>query len=169
MPADAIDRRLLAAIADGLPLVAEPYAAVGAAVELSEEQVIARLNRLCEAGVIRRLGVVVRHHELGFRANAMVAWDVPDDEADELGRRLAAFECVTLCYRRRRAPPAWPYNLFCMIHGRDRGVVEGQIDLVTGDAGLDRFRRAVLFSRRRFKQRGARYVGATQAQSGRPA
>ena len=169
MSADATDRRLLAAIADGFPLVAEPYAAVGADVGLTEDEVIARLRRLCEAGVIRRLGVIVRHHELGFRANAMVAWDVPDAEADELGRRLAACDCVTLCYRRRRAPPGWPYNLFCMIHGRDRSVVERQIEQVAAAAALDRYPRAVLFSRRRFKQRGARYAEAALAQTGRSA
>jgi len=154
---DETDLRLLAAIADGLPLVPQPYAAVGAMLDLAEAEVITRLQRLCAEGIIRRFGVIVRHHELGFRANAMVGWDVPDGHADELGRRLAGHDCVTLCYRRRRAAPAWPYNLFCMIHGRDRDRVERQIADVTEDSGLLGYPRAVLFSRRRFKQRGARY------------
>ena len=151
------DRRLLAAIQDGLPLVPRPFAAVGARLGLAEAEVIEALRRLQDGGVIRRFGVVVRHHELGWRANAMVVWDVPDGRVAEAGWRLAALPFVTLCYRRPRRPPAWPYNLFCMIHGRERAVVEGQIEEATRAAALESVPRAVLFSRRRFKQRGARY------------
>ena len=76
----------------------------------------------------------------------------------EAGRRLAELPFITLCYRRPRRPPAWPYNLFCMIHGRERATVLGQIEAATRAAGLHGRSRAVLFSRRCFKQRGARYA-----------
>ncbi|MEK9134342.1 MAG: Lrp/AsnC family transcriptional regulator, partial [Pseudomonadota bacterium] len=81
---DDADRRLLAAIQHGLPLTPRPYAEIGARLGLSEAQVIARLAHLKESGVIRRFGVVVRHHELGYSANAMVVWDVPDGQVAEL-------------------------------------------------------------------------------------
>jgi DNA-binding Lrp family transcriptional regulator len=151
------DRELIAAVQDGLPLVPRPFAAIGLALGRTEEQVIVALGRLLADGVIKRLGIVVRHHELGYRANAMVVWDVPDARASEVGRLLATLPFVTLCYRRPRRLPEWPYNLFCMIHGRDRMAVEGQIEQASAAAGLAGVPRAVLFSRRRFKQRGARY------------
>ena len=155
-PLDALDRRLLGAIEDGLSLTARPYAAVAQRTGLSEAQVMDRIGRLLGDGVIKRMGVIVRHHELGYRSNAMVVFDAPDDRVDVLGRRLAQVAPVTLCYRRTRRPPVWPYNLYCMLHGRDRGEVTGWVEEllppVVGD--LDR---AVLFSRRRFRQRGARY------------
>jgi DNA-binding Lrp family transcriptional regulator len=151
------DRRLIAAIEDGLPLAPQPYAEVGNACGLTEAQVIADLDRLMAAGVIHRFGVVVRHRELGYRANAMVVWDLPDGAVREAGRRLAQEPYVTLCYRRPRRPPDWPYNLFCMIHGRNRATVEALIEQATAAAGLEDAPRAVLFSRRQFKQRGARY------------
>lgn len=154
------DRRLIGAIQDGLPLVERPYAAIGATIGLGEDEVIAALDRLIADGVIKRMGVIVRHHELGYRANAMVVWDVPDERAGDAGRRLAGLPFVTLCYRRPRRLPLWPYNLFCMIHGRDRGVVEALIEQAGEAAGLHRLPRAVLFSGRRFKQRGARYAPA---------
>ena len=160
MGVSAADRRLIAAVQDGLPLVERPFAEVGRRVGLGEDDVIAGLGRLLAGGVVKRLGVVVRHHELGYRANAMVVWDVPDDRVGGAGRRLAGLPFVTLCYRRPRRPPVWPYNLFCMIHGRDRGTVARLIETVTAEAGLERLPRAVLFSRRRFKQRGARYAPA---------
>ncbi|MDX1576110.1 MAG: AsnC family protein, partial [Kiloniellales bacterium] len=112
---------------------------------------------LQDNGTVSRFGVVVSHRELGYRANAMVVWDVPDDRADDCGRRLAALSFVTLSYRRPRRPPAWPYNLFCMIHGTDRRQVLAQVEAATREVGLAGCDRAVLFSRRCFKQRGARY------------
>jgi DNA-binding Lrp family transcriptional regulator len=116
------------------------------------------LRRLIDEGIIKRFGVVVRHHELGYRANAMVVWDVPDDRVSEVGRQLATLPFITLCYRRPRRLPAWPYNLFCMIHGRDRATVENLIEQASALAGLADHARTTLFSRRRFKQRGARYA-----------
>ncbi len=157
MRIDDADQRLLAEIADGLPLVAHPYAAVGSALGISETEVVTRLRSLIAAGVISRFGVVVRHRELGYRANAMVAWDVPDRRVASLGRVLADYPFVTLCYERRRHLPEWPYNLFCMIHGTDRAAVEDQIAALSRDQGIENLERAVLFSKRRFKQCGARY------------
>ena len=157
---DPLDSRILAALAEGLPLAAAPYAVIGARLGVEEGEVIARIQGLIAKRVIRRFGAVVRHHELGFTANAMTVWDVPDPEADALGANVAAYPFVTLCYRRPRRLPAWPYNLFCMIHGRDRATVLDQVDVLNRRAGLGRFPHAVLFSRRRFKQRGARYVHA---------
>ncbi|HYD32359.1 MAG TPA: AsnC family protein [Azospirillaceae bacterium] len=163
MMVDEDDRRLLAALQDGLPQVPHPFAAVAARLELDEAAVIARLSALVERGVVKRCGLVVRHHELGWRANAMVVWDVPDDRVDAAGRLLAGHPFVTLCYRRPRHPPAWPYNLFCMIHGRDRATVEAQIGLLCALEDMAGVSHAVLFSRRRFKQCGARLARSEAA------
>jgi DNA-binding Lrp family transcriptional regulator len=155
---DETDRRLLAAIQHGLPLTPRPYAEVGTSLGLSEADVIARLQRLKETGVIRRFGVVVRHHELGYRANAMVVWDVPDAQVTELGRCLAGFDFITLCYRRPRRLPQWRYNLYCMIHGKSREEVLAHLEWMVNHCGLQALPHEVLFSRRRFKQRGAVYL-----------
>jgi DNA-binding Lrp family transcriptional regulator len=156
----AVDIDLVAAIQDGLPLCARPFDAIARRLGTDEAAVIRRIRELREAGVIKRFGVVVRHRALGFRENAMVVWDVPDETVDEIGARMARQEGVTLCYRRPRRPPRWPYNLFCMIHGRDRPTALGRVDAIERALGLVGIRRAVLFGRREFKQRGARYVTA---------
>jgi DNA-binding Lrp family transcriptional regulator len=158
-----LDRQLLALLQDGLPLVSAPYAALAQRLGISEAEVCECLRRLQEEGVISRFGLVVRHHELGYRANAMVVWDVPDTEVREAGRRLAALDFVTLCYRRPRRPPRWPYNLFCMVHGLNRDEVLAQVAQAARQAGLDHVQHEVLFSTRRFKQRGARYGSAAEA------
>jgi siroheme decarboxylase len=157
MRVSATERRLLEAIEDGLPIVSRPYRDIGRRLGLSEAKVIEGLASLIERGIVKRFGFVVRHRELGYAANAMVVWDIPDEEVGEIGRRMSEFPFVTLCYRRPRRPPRWPYNLFCMIHGKDRETVLEQIDRLRREAGLTAVPYAVLFSRRRFKQRGARY------------
>ena len=157
------DLRLLAAVQDGLPLDPHPYAAIAGPLGLSEAEVIARLGALQREGMIKRLGVVVRHHELGYRANAMVVWDIPDDQVAGIGETLGRLDCVTLCYRRERRRPDWPYNLFCMIHGKSRHSVRARIEQITDMLRLQDIPRDVLFSRRRFKQRGARYLAGTAA------
>jgi DNA-binding Lrp family transcriptional regulator len=149
----ADERRLVARVVAGLPLVPRPYAALG----LPEEEVIATLRRWLELGIVRRIGAVLRHRRLGYEANAMVVWDVPDHEVGDAGRRLAADAAVTLCYRRTRALPEWGYNLYCMVHGRERGRVIYEVKRINMTLGLDRYPRLVLFSTRCFTQRGPRY------------
>ncbi|MGB5465879.1 MAG: AsnC family protein [Sedimenticolaceae bacterium] len=154
---DATDLALLQTIEDGLPLVEDPYGEIGRRLGLSEGEVLARLWLLQSSGIIKRFGVVVRHHELGYRANAMVVWDIPDEDVAEAGVRLGSQDCVTLCYRRPRRLPQWRYNLFTMIHGRDRDAVLRHVDELIEQLDLYDVPHEVLFSRRRFKQRGARY------------
>ena len=154
---DETDRKLITCIQAGLPLSPQPYMDVADKIGLSELEVLQRLQGLLDAGVLRRLGVVVRHRELGYRANAMVVWDIPDSLVDEMGCRLRRFESVTLCYKRPRHLPDWPYNLFCMIHGHDRDTVLASVQQMIDLYGLQDIRHEVLFSRRRFKQCGANY------------
>lgn len=152
------ERRIISAIQHGLPLVSRPYAAIAESLGISEAQVIEHIRKLLEHGDIKRMGVVVRHRELGYRANAMVVWDIPDERVAELGRCLGQFDFVTLCYRRPRRLPDWPYNLFCMIHGQNRTAVLDKVSDLVNNCQLQDIRREVLFSRRRFKQRGAIYT-----------
>ncbi len=151
---DATDRGLLRAIEHGLPLVSEPYHDIARGLGIAPREVIARLAGLIGQGVVTRLGLIVRHRMLGFGANAMAVWDVPDAEVDSIGVRLASEPCVTLCYRRPRRPPHWPYNLFCMVHGKERDAVEAHVRDLTRIGGLQARSHAVLFSRRCFRQRG---------------
>ncbi len=159
---DEADRPLVAALQDGFPLIERPYAEIGRASGMGEAAVMDACKRWLAHGVARRIGVVVRHRRLGFEANAMVVWDAPDDELRAIGARLAAEADVTLCYRRPRRP-GWPYNLFCMIHGRERGAVERRIGQLRRGLGIAALPHEVLFSRRCFTQRGARYASRAVA------
>lgn len=153
---DPVDRQLIAATQSGLPLVPQPYEAVGAMVGISSREVQDRLGAMLARGVIRRIGAVANHYRLGYTANGMTVWDVEDARVDELGERIGRLPGVSHCYRRTRALPGWPYNLFVMLHGRSRQEVQAQVVTVAallGDAcrGHD-----VLYSTQLLKKTGLR-------------
>jgi DNA-binding Lrp family transcriptional regulator len=155
-------RPLAARLEQGLELVERPYEALDAPLALDEATVLATLSRWCADGTVRRFGAIVRHHEFGVSANAMTVFALPEEEVDDAGARLAAQTGVTLCYR-RATTGEWPYNLYAMVHGRERAAVRERIDDITRAAGLDRVPREVLFSSRRFKQVGSRYFTVAPA------
>jgi len=153
---DETDRRLVQATQAGLPLLPRPYLAIATALELSEKEVMARLQRMLERGVIRRIGAIPNHYALGYRANGMSVWDVPDEVVDTLGEEVGALPFVTHCYRRPRLPPHWPYNLFAMVHGRNREEVEEKIRIIQQRLGTHCRGHEVLYSTRILKKTGLR-------------
>jgi DNA-binding Lrp family transcriptional regulator len=153
---DPKDRAIIRATQAGLPLVPQPYAAVGEPLGMSSAEVMARMQRMLDLGVIRRIAAVPNHYALGYTANGMSVWDVPDARVDELGLRIGALECVSHCYCRPRHPPDWPYNLFAMVHGRSRAEVEEKVDQITAVLGAACRAHEVLYSTRILKKTGLR-------------
>lgn len=151
---DDIDRKIIAFLQTGLPICSRPYAAIAEQLQLTEQQIIQRIQTLRSTDSIKRFGIIVRHHELGYQANAMVVWNIPDNEVNEAGRCFSQYDFVTLCYQRPRRLPEWPYNLFSMIHGQDRSEVLQRIEEMNIECETS-YPYQVLFSQRRFKQRGA--------------
>jgi DNA-binding Lrp family transcriptional regulator len=156
---DEIDRALIIATQGGLPLVPRPYQAIAEQLGIPAEEVMARLQAMLDSGVIRRIGAVPNHYAIGWTANGMTVWDVDDARVDELGERVGDLEFVTHCYRRPRALPHWPYNLFAMVHGNSREEVAEKAEAIRsllGDAcrGGD-----ILLSSRILKKTGLRIGG----------
>jgi siroheme decarboxylase len=154
---DHLDRQLLAAVQQGLPMTPKPYTEIAEQLGLSETDVLNRLVNLKESNLIKRFGIIVKHRRLGYRANAMVVWDIPDELVDHIGKVMSACAYVNLCYRRPRQGELWPYNLYCMIHGKSREIVLQQLDTLIELCALQAFKYEILFSKRCFKQCGAIY------------
>jgi DNA-binding Lrp family transcriptional regulator len=151
------DLKLVETLCGGLPLVADPYAQLGRRVGFSETEVLSGIQRLINGGIIKRFGVIVQHRQLGYTANGMSVWNIADDRVSDVGERMGRFPFVTLCYRRPRHLPDWPYNLFAMVHGSNRDTVLQQVADIAHTLKLEHVERDVLFSMRQFKQCGARY------------
>ncbi|NMQ28737.1 Lrp/AsnC family transcriptional regulator [Candidatus Accumulibacter phosphatis] len=156
---DAIDRRLILATQSGLPLVARPYHQLAEEVGIAPEEVMARLASMLDSGVIRRIGAVPNHYAIGYTANGMSVWDVPDERIDELGARIGALDFVTHCYHRPRKLPEWPYSLFAMVHGSSRAEVQAKVAEIAALLGADCRAYDVLFSTAILKKTGLRIGG----------
>lgn len=162
---DEVDRGIILATQDGLPLVKEPYHHIAETLGIAAGEVMARMEAMKQAGIIRRIGVVPNHYMLGYRYNGMTVWDVDEEQVNEAGERLAALDFVSHCYHRPRRPPHWPYTLFAMIHARDEAVAQALVDRVADALGDLSRGHQVLYSTRILKKTGLR-LDLTRSRSG---
>lgn len=161
-PAQAISLRRL--LETGLPLAPRPYQVLAEQVGVDEAAVVEQMQQWQAQGLFRRVGLVLKHRALGFLANAMLVMDIPDEQVEAVGLRLGQAPGINLCYERPRRLPHWRYNLFCMVHGREREQVRQQIARLLAEQRLSEVPHQLLFSSRAFKQCGGRYApAATEA------
>ena len=153
---DSIDKAIVKATQDGLPLVERPYHAVAELVGATPEDVMARIERLLAAGVIRRMGLVPNHYALGYAFNGMTVWDVADEDISEAGRLVGQLDFVSHCYHRPRHLPHWPYCLFAMIHAKERSAADALVAGIATVLGPLSRGHLVLFSSRILKKTGLR-------------
>jgi DNA-binding Lrp family transcriptional regulator len=155
----ALDRAIILATQAGLPISTTPYADIARCLGITAQQLMDRMQHMQDAGVIRRIAAVPNHYRLGYTANAMTVWDISDERIAEVGHKVAAQSFVSHCYRRRRCLPAWPYNLFAMVHGRSEQETEQMIRELERIIGADDRAHDVLYSTRILKKTGLRLGG----------
>jgi len=119
-----LERRYIVLTQNGLPLVESPYQVISEQLGISEAQTIEMTKSLLERGIIRRVAAVPQHYKLGYTFNGMTVWDVSDEHASEMGRKIGALPFVSHCYLRPRHLPDWNYNLFAMVHGKNADEIE---------------------------------------------
>ena len=155
----SLDRRLVLATQSGLPLHARPYQWLASQLGISAEQVMQRFRCMLEDGRIRRIGALPNHYRLGYVANGMSVWDVPDELVERLGQQVGELDFVSHSYQRPRHPPQWNYNLFAMVHGRSREEVMQLVEKIAQLLGEHARAHDVLFSTRILKKTGLRIGG----------
>ncbi|MDD5578670.1 MAG: AsnC family transcriptional regulator [Methylobacter sp.] len=153
---DSTDRKIIQATQAGLPLTPEPYQAIAEQLGLTAGDIMKRLLAMQDKGIIRRIGVVPNHYKLGYRFNGMTVWDIPDEATDELGQKVGQLDFVSHCYHRPRHLPEWPYNLFAMVHAKNREDVDNQIRQIAELLGGFNHGCDVLYSTRILKKTGFR-------------
>ncbi|MFO8089073.1 MAG: hypothetical protein R6U13_04495 [Desulfatiglandaceae bacterium] len=149
-----LEKKVISQIQGDLPGGTTPFAAAAARIGISEEEFLAVIRNLKEQGVIRRFGATLRHQEAGYPSNAMVAWDVPDDNIPAIGKKLSSFKEVTHCYERLRHAD-WPYNLYTMIHGTSRDHCRQIAAKLSETINITNY--LVLFSEKEFKKTSMQY------------
>ena len=157
-----LEKRVILALQRDLEVEPRPFKELADLLGLAEEVVLAAIRSLMEKGYIRRFGATLRHQKSGFEANALVAWTVPETELQRVGREMAAQRVVSHCYSRRPAP-AWPYNLYTMVHGRSREECLETAARMARETGLSDYQ--VLFSESELKKTTMRYFREEAASS----
>lgn len=153
---DEVDRQIILATQEGLPFTPRPYHTVAEQLKLDPKEVMQRMQHMLDNGIIRRMGVIPNHYALGFRANGMSVWNVPDEKLHELGETIGQLDYVSHCYHRPRHLPEWPYNLFAMVHGRTREETDNKVQQIAQLLGDDNLGHTVLYSCRVLKKAGLR-------------
>jgi DNA-binding Lrp family transcriptional regulator len=152
-----LDHQIVLATQAGLPLDPQPYHRIAEQLGVEASLIQARMQKMLEDGRIRRIAAVPNHYKLGYTANGMSVWNVPDEQIDQLGEKLGALDYVSHCYRRPRYLPDWPYNLFAMVHGTDRDEVRGKVRQIATLLGDTDQGHEILFSTKILKKTGMRF------------
>jgi len=151
---DELDKKIISLIQGDLPLDSRPFAIMADKIGITEGEFIERIKSLKKNGIMRRFGATLRHQDAGFNSNAMVAWFVPDNSIEKVGRAMADFREVSHCYQ-RRPQKDWKYNLYTMIHGDNRDECYKIAHRISRQTGIDEY--ALLFSEKEFKKTSMEY------------
>lgn len=154
VPMTELDKNVIRALQGDFPLVPEPYKELAMRAGVTEDVFLTRVRELSERHMIRKMGAVLRHRRVGFAANALCAWEVPEDRLDAIATAMAASPSVSHCYDRNTAP-GWPYNLYTMIHGHSRAECEAIAARLAKENGIQN--RVMLYSKKEWKKTSMKY------------
>jgi len=132
---DELEKKIIHHLQDTIPLTKKPFAAIATKIGISEKNLIDRIKRLKEKGTLRRFGATLYHQQAGVKTNVMVAWNVPENIVDEVGTLMAGFKEISHCYR-RKTQGDWEYNLFTMIHEKNKKDFEKLLDNIIETTGV---------------------------------
>jgi len=149
-----LEKKVVASIQSDIPVTQEPYGAISKKLGISQEELLETLEDLCARGIIRRFGATIRHQKSGFGANAMTAWQVPEERIEKVGNIMASSSHISHCYR-RSPTDRWPYNLYTMIHASDEGMCRKIAKELSEKTAIDRY--TLLFSQRELKKTSMQY------------
>ncbi len=149
-----LEKKVVAAIQGDIPISQRPYEELANEIGVTEDDFIEALNSLHDRGLIRRFGATLRHQMSGYKANAMVAWNVNEARVHSIGEIFASFSCVSHCYRRNPVK-TWPYNLYTMIHAQKKDECIRLAGEMAEKAGVDDY--SLLFSKKELKKTSMEY------------
>lgn len=148
---DKIDELLLLELNQGISLTAQPFSSIATKLGVSTEEVLIRLEKLKQTGVVRRFGATIKPNNIGFTANAVIVWCVPNERVKEIGAYFSSFAEITHCYERNSVQGRWEYNLYTVMHAQERQIIEQTIDRLAKTIGISDY--VILYSKRDLKHR----------------
>lgn len=149
-----LEKRVLKALIEGIPIVEYPYEEIAKKLGVTQEGVIDVIKALLEKKVIRRLGATLRHNLAGYEGNALVAWIVPEERINEVGKYFSEKPFVSHCYVRKTYPD-WPYNFYTMCHAKTKEELKALIEEIAKELNLRDYE--ILFTVKEIRRKHAQY------------
>ena len=87
----SLEKDIIRKFSGDIPLSSEPYKAIANELGITEEELLSKVKEFYDKGIIRRIGGILYHREVGFKANAMVVWIVPEDRIEEVASNCMFF------------------------------------------------------------------------------
>ena len=148
------DKDFIRELQKDMEIIDEPFAKAATNLGISEDELFEKMKYYEDIGVMRRFAAILRHRQVGFTANGMIVWKVPEDKISEVGAKLGSFPQVSHCYERPTYPD-WPYNVFSMIHCKTHDEANEMAKTIQDQIHVDDYR--ILFSSREFKKTRVEY------------
>jgi siroheme decarboxylase len=149
-----LEKKIIALLQGDIPVVERPFLEMARKLGITEDEFLDVVQDLNARGLIRRFGATLKHQKSGFKANAMVAWKVDENQVEKTGSIMAGFQQITHCYRRNPAP-SWPYNLYTMVHAGDEDQCRAIVKQIAKTAEQTEYE--ILFSKKEFKKTSMTY------------
>lgn len=146
------DRKFILALNRPLGIIKMPFEPVAKKLGWDEERLLKAIKVYKNLGVIRRLGLILAHREIGLRSNVLVAWKVAKKNIMFAADIFCKAEEVSHCYQ-RKTYPSWPYNIYTMVHGRTRRDCLRIVKALSGKSGVRDYRE--LFTLKELKKKKA--------------
>lgn len=140
---------IIKALQDSLEVCKRPFDDIAHRAGVSVDDLLAQIRQWQSAGTIRRFGAILRHHRAGYEANAMVVWNVPDNQIDDFAAIATGVKNVSHCYQRPRFP-GFEYNIYTMIHGKSRDDCEAAALGISRLSGIEDYQ--MLYTTAEFKK-----------------
>ena len=109
------DKAAVRLLQGNMPVKSDFYADSAIRLGISTDELLGMLRGWQDCGILKRIGLLVNHQSVGFRANGMCVWNVAEKKIEEKGRILARYPAITHCYQ-REMDNSFPFNLYAMIH-----------------------------------------------------
>lgn len=119
---DSIDKKILAQLQDAFPIEERPYDIIAERLGIGADELLDRISRLSDDGVIRRIGVSLNSKKLGF-ASTLVAVRVAPEMVDRAAKVIGDYCEVTHSYQRDDQYNIW-FTVIAVDNDRVAGVLK---------------------------------------------
>ena len=152
----SLDKKIISRLQENISIIETPYKEIAEELNMDEEELICKIKAYTKSGILKRIGAILYHRKAGFNANAMVVWKVDNRDINKIGEYMASIKEVSHCYERK--PCAfWDYNLYTMIHEKDRESCNEIIEKISDSIGINEYK--ILYSTRELKKTSMKYFG----------